>query len=389
MVIRTFGIEEELHLVDPATGETTARSPQVLKAFRERDPSAGGDDAPRAAADELEQELFRHQLETRTDPVVDADDALAQLLAARRTAAGAARAAGAATAAAGTLPLAGTAPGSRPGTATATSSTPSARSGAPAAPAACTSTWRIDSDDEGVGGHRPDAAVAAGAARRQRELAVRRRRGQRVRLVAGPGLVALADRRAARSRSGRSQRYREVAATLQEHGAARDPGMLYFDARLSREQPDGGGPGRRRLHRPRRRGAGRAAGARASSSTAAGDWSAGAPVPELAHRACCAPPTGGRRATASRGRWCTRWSGALRPAREVLEALVTAVRPVLEATGDVERVTEGVARVLGRERGVAAAGRATNGPGTLSGVVRDLVARTETSGDAAVSLRVA
>ena len=105
MAIRTFGLEEELHLVDPSTGETTARSPEVLKIFGERATIPPGG-LPRTAADELDAELFRHQLETRTDPVLSGDEALSQLWAARRTAAGAAGAAGAAVVAAGTLPLA-------------------------------------------------------------------------------------------------------------------------------------------------------------------------------------------------------------------------------------------------------------------------------------------
>ena len=68
--------------------------------------------------------------------------------------------------------------------------------------------------------------------------------------------------------------------------------------------------------------------------------------------------------------------GTLRPAREVLEALVTTVRPVLEQTGDLERVTEGVARVLA-ESGASRQRAAYERIGELSGVVLDLVARTE------------
>lgn len=380
MVIRTFGIEEELHLVDPATGETTARSPQVLKAFRERDPSAGGDDAPRAAADELEQELFRHQLETRTDPVVDADDALAQLLAARRTAAGAARAAGAATAAAGTLPLAGTAPRVTPRDRYRDIVDTFGATGRTGGTCGMHVHVGIDSDDEGVGvidRLRPwlPVLLAVSANSPYADGADSGYASWRAQVwsrwpTAGP-----------QEPFGSPQRYREVAATLQEHGAARDPGMLYYDARLSREHPTVEvrvadvctDPADAVLV---------ALLVRGLVTTAAGEWSAGAPVPE--HRTDLLRAAHWR---ASRygvaGSLVHPLEGALRPAREVLEALVTAVRPVLEATGDVERVTEGVARVLAAS-GASRQRAAYERTGELSGVVRDLVARTET-GDAAVS----
>jgi carboxylate-amine ligase len=75
------------------------------------------------------------------------------------------------------------------------------------------------------------------------------------------------------------------------------------------------------------------------------------------------------------------FENALRPAREVLEALVASVRPVLEQTGDLERVTEGVARVLAAS-GASRQRAAYERTGQLSGVVLDLVARTEAEDDA-------
>jgi len=99
---RMLGIEEELLLLDRTTRAVVPAAQRVLKEFREH---GHGRREARAATDELDQELFRHQLETRTDPTRDADDAFAQLVAARRTAGEAARAAGVAAAACGIVPM--------------------------------------------------------------------------------------------------------------------------------------------------------------------------------------------------------------------------------------------------------------------------------------------
>ena len=381
MVIRTFGIEEELHLVDPATGETTARSPQVLKAFRERDPSARGDDAPRPAADELEQELFRHQLETRTDPVVDADDALAQLLSARRTAAGAARAAGAATAAAGTLPLAGTAPRVTPRDRYRDIVDTFGAIGRTGGTCGMHVHVAIDSDDEGVGvidRLRPwlPVLLAVSANSPYADGADSGYASWRAQVwsrwpTAGP-----------QEPFGSAQRYREV----RDHAAgARAPPAT---PACSTSTPACPGSTRRwrsgsptSAPTPPTRCWSRCS-CGASSPRPRGSGVPGRRCPSTAPT-CCAPPTGGRRATASRARSCTRSRRRSGPAREVLEALVAAVRPVLEETGDAERVAEGVARVLAAS-GASRQRAAYERTGELSGVVRDLVARTET-GDATVS----
>ena len=210
------------------------RRPTVLKEFREH---GHGRRRPRAATDELDHELFRHQLETRTDPTRDGDDAFAQLVAARRTAGEAARAAGLAAGACGTVPLAG----------------------------------------DAVGGHverplpRHGRAVRRGRAHRRdlRHARARRhrlRRGGRRRSSTGsrrgcPILLALSanspfvDGRDSGYASWRTQvwtrwpsagptepfgsaeGYREACQALLDSGAARDHGMLYFDARLAVGHP--------------------------------------------------------------------------------------------------------------------------------------------------------
>ncbi|MFC6343053.1 glutamate-cysteine ligase family protein, partial [Nocardioides hankookensis] len=89
MTVRSVGVEEELLLFDPETREVVPAAPRVLKEFHEH---GSGREPSTAASDDVDQELFRHQLETRTDPTTDLDDVVAQLTAARRTAGEAARA---------------------------------------------------------------------------------------------------------------------------------------------------------------------------------------------------------------------------------------------------------------------------------------------------------
>ena len=57
---RTIGIEEELLLIDPATRQVSPRSQRVLK--------QATDHRSATSEEDLDKELFRHQLETRTAP---------------------------------------------------------------------------------------------------------------------------------------------------------------------------------------------------------------------------------------------------------------------------------------------------------------------------------
>ena len=57
-----------------ATRCVTSRAREVLKENREH----GRGSSPRSASDELDKELFRHQLEIRTDPTRDVDDTVAR-----------------------------------------------------------------------------------------------------------------------------------------------------------------------------------------------------------------------------------------------------------------------------------------------------------------------
>ena len=367
MAIRTFGLEEELHLVDPSTGETTARSPEVLKIFGERATTPPGD-CPRPASDELDAELFRHQLETRTDPVLAGDDALSQLLAARRTAAGAARAADAAVVAAGTLPLA-----ARPAVVS-----PQDRYrdivhrygeiGRAAGTCGMHVHVGIDSDEEGVAVIDRIAPVAAGAARGERELAVRRRERHRAtpRGVRRSGRAGRPrghrSRSAARSATGRwrprsrstARRATPACSTSTPASSTAHPTVEIRVADVCTDPADA---------------VLIALLARGLVETLAQRWQRGEPVAEhrtdllrAAHwRASRLRP--GRHAGAPGGGCpAARPRGAGGPRR-------AEVRPALEESGDPEPVTDGVARVLaagGASRQRAAFERT----GELAAVVR-------------------
>lgn len=91
---RTFGIEEEFLLVDPASGAPRAVADAVLRRPR-------GDGAPGL----LQYEFQRHQLETGTPPCASFTELARQIRVMRRSAAAAAREHGAAIAALGTCPI--------------------------------------------------------------------------------------------------------------------------------------------------------------------------------------------------------------------------------------------------------------------------------------------
>jgi carboxylate-amine ligase len=374
-MVRSLGIEEELLVFDPETREVVPGAPQVLKEFHEHGP---GRQRARSAAVQLDHELFRHQLETRTDPTTDAADAFAQLVAARRTAGEAARAAGLVTGASGIVPL-----------------------GIDRAVVSRNDRYRDMVDTYG------EVARTGGTC------------GMHVHVEVGseeegvgvidriapwlPVLLALsanspfADRRDTGYASWRSQvwarwpsagpteqfgdlaGYREVCRMLLETGAARDEGMFYFDARLSVRHPTVEvrvcdvctDPDLAVVI---------AILVRALVETAAAAWAERRPVPHW-------------RAEALRAaHWrASRFGVAdtlvhplerrVRPAREVLDTLVATVGPALADAGDLDRVTQRLDGVL-HESGAARQRAAYERTGEVTGVVDDLIARTELSWDA-------
>jgi carboxylate-amine ligase len=370
MTVRTLGIEEELLLLDPTTRQVSSRSHEVIKRFREH--GSGRDLGARAtvATDELDQELFLHQIETRTDPTVDLRNALAQVVAARRTAGEAARDADLAVVACGVVPMDGFEPvvtrndryqdmvemfGAI------------ARTGGTCGMHVHVG---IDSDEEGVrviDRLSPWLSVILAISAnspfcegRDTGYATWRSQVWNRWPSAGPTQAF-----------GSVQGYREVSQQLVDLGAARDQGMLYYDARLAVEHPTVEirvpdvctDPATSLMI---------AALVRALVETAA--------TTDDAQDFWRVEMLRAAQWRASRYGVSERLVHPLertpRPAREVVQALVDAVRPALEEAGDLDFVTEGVESVL-RASGAARQRAAYERSGDVEGVVDDLVARTE------------
>lgn len=349
--MRTVGVEEELLLVDPATRRAVPRADEVL-----------------ARRDELERELFRHQLEVQTEPVLNLADLAAQVREQRRVAAGAAGAVGLAVAASGTSPLA---------------------------------VDLVTSDDEryrAMVEEYGDVARGAGTCGLHVHVAVGDDE-EAVRVVDGlqpwlPLVLALSanspfdaghDTGHASWRTvswgrwptaggtqpfGSATAYEATCAQLVEQGAARDRRMVYFDARLALDHP--------------------------TVEVRVADVPTDAEVTVLvaalvralvettaADGAGVAPP---RVELARAARWRAARSGLAGslvdprtgrpvPAGEALDGLLARLAPALEAVGDLDLARDGVARLLLQD-GASAQRSAWRRTGSVEGVVDDLVART-------------
>ncbi|MCW2766862.1 MAG: putative enzyme [Nocardioides sp.] len=369
MVARTVGIEEELLLIDPATRFVTGRSPDVLKRHREpRDPSR-----PQPAVGGLGQELFQHQLETRTEPVLELSEALVQLVAGRRAVGVAARAEGVAAVASATVPLGDQEP----------QVSPDARYrdmiGAFGEITRMSGTCgmhvhvAIDSDDEGVGvidRMAPWLPILLATTTNSPYSAGRDTRHMSWRTQ----LWSLWPSAGKTEAFGSAANYYDVRDQLSATGAATDDGMLYFDARLSVGQPTVevrvfdvcDDPADAVLA---------AALVRALVEHGARDWSRGEPLPRWRAEVLRAAHWRAARLGLT-GSLLDPLVRELRPAREVLESLVATVRTELVAAGDLDLVTRGVDRVL-RGTGATRQRAAFERLGTIEAVVDDLVERSE------------
>lgn len=372
--MRQIGIEEELLLVDPSTGQRANVSRRVLREHAVDGPGTAD------ATDELDGELLQHMVETHTDPRGDVDRAVTDVRRARRTAIRAARAAGVEVAATGTSPVA-----SPP-----TRVTPDdryeriVRSFGSIGRAAGTTGMHVHveiaDDAEGIrvlDGIRPWlpvlVAVAANSPYDEGQdtgYASWRHQVWTRWPAAGPA-----------EPFGTVAEYRRVCEALIDSGAALDAGMLYFDARLAQAQPtveirvadvctdvaDA---------------ALVAALARGLVETAATDAGPSGPTGPSGP-AGSAVRTDLLRAAhwrASRdglaGRLLQPSTGRLLPAREVLAALVEHVDPALRRAGDGDRVRDGVERLRTVGGGAQRQRQAYERTGDLAAVVADLVART-------------
>jgi carboxylate-amine ligase len=367
--VRKVGVEEELLLVDPETGELAEAAGRVLHAHR----TDRGDAPPDAASEDLEGELLRHMLETHTDPATDLAEVADQLREARRTAWQAAEDAGCVLAAVSVPPLGRAEP--------AVSANPRYE--------------RIVNEFGDVGRRAGSFGMHVHVDIADEDEGVRVLDHLRPWL---PLLLALSanspywqghDTGYASWRHqiwgqwpssgtaepfGSAAEYHRVTESLVRLGAALDAGMIYFDARLSRNFPTvevriadictdledalvvvalvralvETGSGARPEAEPVRTDVLRAAFWRAARYGLSGD---------LAH-----PGT---------------WNPV--PALDALAALVEHVSPALEAAGDRTLVEDGLARIAAAGNGARRQRAAYERTGDVRGVVADLVERTRES----------
>ncbi|WP_408895433.1 glutamate--cysteine ligase [Nocardioides sp. R1-1] len=359
---RTLGVEEELLLVDPDTRTAAPRAEQALRYAGEQ---VG------EPADELDHELFAHQLETRTPPVTDAGELRRHLVRLRRRAADAAERAGVLTAATGAVPLQGGPPRTTRDERYLAMVETFGEVARPGGTCGQHVHVRVESDDEGV------RAIDAITPWLPVLLAI----------SANSPFYHCRDTRYASWRSqawsqwpsasptetfGSAEAYHALSRQLIASGAAMDQGMLYFDARLSVNQPT----------------------VEVRISDVCTDPDDATLVAVLVRGLVCRELDGGG---LPGGRWraellrAARWraaryglsdrlldpvSGDLVPARDVVERLVAVVGDQLAAHGDADLVRSAVPRVLAD--GGAARQRAAyeRSGGSMPAVVDDLVSRT-------------
>lgn len=362
MTLRTVGVEEELLLVDPETREASPRSQQVLKYAAEHG---------LPGAEDLEQELYRHQLETRTSPTTDLTELRSDVLRGRRAAALAADGAGLLTAAVGAIPLGPDEPRTTRDDRYLAMVDTYGEVARPGGTCGMHVHVQVDSDEEGV--RVIDAltpwlpvllAVSANSPFYE---------GRDTRYASWRAQVWAQWPSAGPTESfGSAAAYREVGRRLIESGAARDEGMLYFDARLAKSfptvevrisdvctDPDD-------------------AVLIAALVRALVEHSATATVEDL--------PAPWRVELLRAAQWrAARYglgdrlldplTGDLAPARTVLETLVRTVDGQLAEAGDLDLVGAGVARVLS-DNGSVRQRAVHERQGSVRDVVDDLVART-------------
>ena len=362
---RTIGIEEELLLIDPATRQVSPRSQRVLK--------QATDHRSATSEEDLDKELFRHQLETRTPPAADVSDLREHVVAQRAAAAAAAERAGVVTVASATSPMAGGAPQV---TREDRYLSMVALYGEIARTGGICGMHvhvEVDSDEQGVAvidrlvPWLPALlAISANSPYAQgRDTGYESWRSQVWAQWPSAGPT---------ERFGSLEAYEEVSRRLIATGAALDRGMLYFDARLSVDNPT----------------------VEVRITDVCADPDDGVLVAALVRALVTrfadaepdeAPGPAWRTEYLQAAQWRAARFGLsdrllspatieLAPARDVLALLVRTVRDQLEACGDVDLVHDGLERVLaggGASRQRAAYERSG---GDLAAVVDDLVVRT-------------
>jgi carboxylate-amine ligase len=372
MTIRKMGVEEELMLVDPASGALRAVASAALAAHRGRVGDRADRETEFGADSGMEAELFRQQIETGTTPCGTADELTSDLVSCRREVASSAAEVGVALVAVGTpvLPTGDE------------QVTPNdryerivhdfgeiSRQGS-----VCGMHVHVDvaDDDEGVrviDGLRPWLPVL-------RALSVNSPywRGTDTGYASWRTHVWGRWPTAGPSEPfGDAAGYRAVTAALVDSGAALDLGMLYFDARLSEHYPtvevrvfdSVTEPDDVVLLALLTRGL--VATIAETSVTDAGarhSWRH-----ELLRAAHWRASRDGLSAEL-----LNPLSGERQPARAVVETLMAHVRGALEDAGDLEPVTQRFEQLLARGTG-ASRQRAAFERGGIAEVVADLLRR--------------
>jgi carboxylate-amine ligase len=373
---RTVGVEEELFLVDAETRLPSASAPRVLKHAAEHEPEAQPDD--------LDHEFFEHQLETRTPPMESVEELRSELVRGRRLAAQSADAAGLVTLASGTLPvhnidpqvtredryldMAGTyGEVARPG-------------------GTCGMHVHVYVESPGVGVAVIDQvvpwlpvilAISANSPFYQgRDTAYASWRSQVWAQWPSAGPTEA---------FGSLENYREVSRQMRESGAARDEGMLYFDARLSADHPTVEvrisdvctDPDNAVLIAALIRGLVSAAAVRSQGERdGSEERKAAGRSAEYVWRAELLRAAQWRAARYGLSdRLLDPTSGKLDTSHVVLERMVGVAREQLEETGDLDLVDHGIRRVQA-ESGASRQRAAYERSGSVTGVVDDVVERT-------------
>ena len=368
--MRTVGVEEELLVIDPRTWSVTSRAREVLKEHADHHGGGRG-----SASEQIDKELFRHQLEIRSDPTRDVGDLWGQVVAARRTAGEAAAARELAVTACATVPLGVEEPE--------VSSDDRYRDMVDRfGDVALMGTTcglhvhiGIDSEDEGVAcldriapwlpvllAMSTNSPFSSG---RDTGYASWRTQMWSSWPSAGPSEAF-----------GTPEGYRRACDRMIASGAARDRGMLYWDARLSDGQPTLEVRVLDVVTDPEDT-ALLAALVRSLVETASERWHAGDPPDVWRSEELRAARWRAARYGLA-GRLLDPATHELRPAADVVASLRALVGDRLSAAGDTDRVDAGIERVLAGT-GAARQRAAYERTGSVEGVVADLVARTADS----------
>lgn len=370
--MRKIGVEEELMLVDPETGELRPVSTKALRAYEELVRSEGTEPADGQEVDLVDQEAFLQQIETASRPCSDLDDLASEITRGRRAAGRAAREAGAAAVVVPTPVLAAEEPQVTPKDRHQRILNEYGEMSRSSMVCGMHMHIDIDGEDEAVrvlDGIRPWLQVLLAISANSpywhgRDTGFASWRSQVWGRWPSSGPAEPFETPA---------EYRKTLAKMVEWGAAVDEGMLYLDTRIASAYPtievrvadvcteveD----------------AVLIAGlARALVETASTESDSRAWRSDLLRAASWRAARYGLASTLVNPRT---WE--LAPAREVFEELRKHVEPALRDAGDWEWTGDAFDRLMSRGNGAARQRSAFEVTGSLTGVARDLLERTEAS----------